>query len=244
MGGARRAPVKHPEAAQAIPQAQSPTVPPVQQPEIQPTEVQQPPPTPEEMPAQPPKVSFTGGQLSIIADNSTLGDVLNAVKKLTGASVDMPGSATNERVAVALGPGTPEVVLQQLFAGSKFDYIILGSPTNPAAVDKIILSQRGTGAIGPANNVAYPPPRQSYQPPPPPDQNDDEVSEQPEPPEAPEQPEQQEQAQPQPTIGPGGEAAAQENNNQPKTPEQLLQELQRMQQQQQQGRPQRGPTPR
>jgi hypothetical protein len=190
------------------------------------------------MPATPPKVTMSGGRLSIIADNSTLGDVLNAVKKVTGASLDLPGAAASERVAVNLGPGEPQQVLQQLFAGSRFDYIILGSPGNSNAVEKIILTARGAAG---ANVAANQPPRNGNQPPPPPDDNagDDETSQQPEPPPQPEE------SQPQ-QIGPGGEAAAQENQQgqQPKSPEQLLQELQRMQQQQQQqGRPAAGAPP-
>jgi hypothetical protein len=184
------------------------------------------------MPATPPKVAMNGGELSIVADNSTLGDVLNAVKRVTGASLEVPGSVGAERIAVNLGPGQPQQVLQQLFAGSRFDYIILGSPSNASAVDKIILTARGAAAGAP-NTAGNQPPREASQPQLSPDQgDDDEASQQPEPP-----PQQQEEAQPQ-QIGPGGEAAAQENNNQPKSPEQLLQELQRMQQQQQ-GRPPR-----
>ncbi len=155
--------------------------------------IPEPPPTPEQMPASPPKVVMSGGQLSIDAENSTLGDVLSAVKTLTGATVEAPNAATNERIAVNLGPGSPQQVLQQLFSGSKFDYIILGSPTNATAVEKIILTNRGaagaSGPIGgaaPVNNVANQMPgRPGFQPPSMPDQNenavDDEVT-QPEPP--------------------------------------------------------------
>lgn len=181
---------------------------------------------------------MSDGQLSITADNSTLGDVLSAVKKLTGATVDAPGVANNERIAVSLGPGNPQQVLQQLFSGSKFDYIILGSPTNASAIEKIILTSRGAGAGGPGGSIASPmnngmnqmQGRGSFQPQPTiPDQNDNAVEDevtQPEPP-----PPQQEEVTPpqqdQQHIGPGGE-----NQQGPKTPEQLLQELQRLQQQQ------------
>jgi len=218
------APVAAP-AAQPAPVAQTPAVPD--------------PPPPEEMPATPPKVVMSNGQLSINADNSTLGDVLSAVKNLTGATVEAPNAANNERVAVSLGPGNPQQVLQELFAGSKFDYIILGSPTSASAIERIILTNRGAGgAGGPGGPLAGPPNsgmnqmpgRAAFQPQPTiPDQNDNAVDEdttQPEPP-----PPQQEEVTPpqqdQQHIGPGGEA-----QQGPKTPEQLLQELQRLQQQQ------------
>jgi hypothetical protein len=180
---------------------------------------------------------MASGRLAIAADNSTLGDVLKAVKNVTGASLEMPGSAASERIAVNLGPGQPQQVLQQLFAGSRFDYIILGSTTNPSAVDKIILTARGATPGGPQSAVNQPP-QNAYQPPPDQGDNDDETAQQPEPPPPP-----QEEPPQQPMVGPGGEAAAQDNNNngQPKTPEQLLQELQ--QRMQQQGRPTRGAPP-
>lgn len=224
--------------------AAKPPIEPVQQAPV----VPQRPPTPEELPATPPRVTMSGGQLSIVAENSTLGDVLTAVKGVTGATLEAPGSFGAQRVVVQLGPGQPQQVLQQLLAGSNFDYIILGSPTNPSGIQKIILTSRGAaGNNAPINNAANQPgaqPRPGYQPP---DMqadtgNVDEEIVQPEPP-------QQEEVTPpsadaqQQQIGPGGEAQQQQG---PKTPEQLLQELQRMQQQQQQqqqqGRPQRGPV--
>src|SRR6266851_5188228 len=51
---------------------------------------QAPPPTPEQGPSSPPEVNYQGGQLVIVARNSTLGDVLTAAKRKTGAAVDMP----------------------------------------------------------------------------------------------------------------------------------------------------------
>src|SRR5690242_8908758 len=51
-----------------------------------------PPPTLEQMPASPPEVTFAGGQLTIAASNSTLADILQAVKAKTGAAMDVPGN--------------------------------------------------------------------------------------------------------------------------------------------------------
>src|SRR6185437_1222182 len=59
--------------------------------------VQAPPPTPEHGPASPPEVTFRNGQLTIVARNSTLSDVLNQVRSKTGASIDMP-APSNDRV--------------------------------------------------------------------------------------------------------------------------------------------------
>jgi hypothetical protein len=203
---------------------------------------------------------MSDGLLSITAENSTLGDVLNGVKGVTGASVDAPPTAANERVVLKLGPGQPHDVLQQLFAGSKFDYIILGSAENPASVEKIILTTRTGGATAANNSGPNQPLNQArgYEPPPPPDVSsdngiDDDTVQADQP---------QEEVSPpaagaqQGQIGPNGQPLpADQNQNQnqnpnqqqgPKTPEQLLQELQRMQQQQQQQQqqnPQRGAVP-
>jgi hypothetical protein len=206
------------------------------------------PVTLELVPATPPHVTMTNGMLSINAENSMLGDVLNQVKAVTGASVEAPTSANAERVVLKLGPGKPQEVLQQLFTGSKFDYIILGSNENPASVQKIILTPRVSGntALAANNRPGPGQPQNVYQPPPPePDMSADNGVEdetvQPEPP--PEEVSPPAAGAQQGQIGPGGQAAAAEQNQNgqqqqqqqgPKTPEQLLQELQRMQQQQQQ----------
>jgi type II secretory pathway component GspD/PulD (secretin) len=237
---------------------------PAQEP-AQPVAIPEPPPTPEHSPASPPQVTMNGGQLSIVAENSTLGDVLSAVRKLTGAGVEVPSAANNERVAVQLGPGNPSQVLQELFAGSKFNYIILGSPDSTTAIQKIILTARtagGASAPGPVNNADnsnYNPYNRvhSQPPPPPPDYQadsgvDDEIT-QPEAPTAEEvtPPADNQQGQ-MPYAGPSGQAQQQQQEPQvipleqigPKTPEQLLQELQRMQQQQQQNQNDQSRPPR
>src|SRR5690348_4572174 len=64
----------------------------------------------EQKPAVPPKVSYQNNQLTIVAGNSTLGDVLRAVKAQTGASIDLPTN-TNARVVANLGPGPARDVL-------------------------------------------------------------------------------------------------------------------------------------
>src|SRR5580658_5695818 len=46
-----------------------------------------PPPSLAQFPATPSQVSFQGGQLTISAQNSTLGDILKAVRALSGATI-------------------------------------------------------------------------------------------------------------------------------------------------------------
>ena len=109
--------------------------------------VPQPPPQPlvpltlEGMPAMPPEVSFRDGQLTIVAENSTLADILRAVRAQTHASVDVPPSAT-ERVVSHFGPGPVRAVLAELLNGSHFNYVLLGSAADPAALDRVILTPK------------------------------------------------------------------------------------------------------
>ncbi|MGD0791681.1 MAG: hypothetical protein ABR920_07900 [Terriglobales bacterium] len=94
----------------------------------------------DQIPATPAKVSYQGGLLTISAQNSTLGEILRDVRKLTGASIDVPpGSGVNERVVTHLGPGAPRDVLAGLLNGSAFNYVMLGSSSDPTAVSSVIL---------------------------------------------------------------------------------------------------------
>src|SRR6266498_542611 len=187
-------------------------------------------PTPEHGPSSPPEVTLRGGQLTIFARNSTLGDVLNAVRTKTGASVDMP-PASNERVVGQFGPGAPRDVMAQLLNGSHYDYVLLGSPSDPGALKKVVLTARASGpeaAPAPQNNQpqAYNNGVQTVpeaEPDPGVDESSNDVQPEPAPQVEQEEPQGEQPPQGQPNGGPVV-----------KTPEQLLRELQQQQQQQQQ----------
>ena len=110
-----------------------------------PPEAPGPPPvrTPEQMPARVPQVLWDGKQLSIKCENSTLSDILTAVRIRTGALIEVPSSAAVERVTTNLGPASAREVLASLLSGSEFDYIIQASETNEAWVGSVILAPRG-----------------------------------------------------------------------------------------------------
>jgi len=194
---------------------------------------------PEQMPASPPEVQFHQGQLTIMASNSTLSDILRAVRDRTGASVDVPGNAT-ERVVGQFGPGPARDVLASLLNGSHFNYVLLGSADNSFALDRVILTSKSSANSQPVETVsASTPQNQAYQAamvaPQPADTDDttDDSADTPDTPDAddqgnPGQGDDQPQQPPNALGQPGGV----------KTPEQLLQELQQRQQQmQQQGNP-------
>lgn len=215
------------------------------------TEIPQTPPlapTLDQLPPTPPQVRYQNGQLTINAQNSTLSQILRAVQAQTGASIDIPGLANSERVAMQIGPGQPRDVLNTLLNGSKFNYVILGVTGDPGAVQKVILTLRQGGPTGVAtaqNN----PGSQSLEA-----EDEGAVAENPEPeyqgpggqqqgppvpgafrhPGIPVQPPNQQQN----VYAPDD----QQQNNGTKSPEQLMQELQQMQQQQQQLQDQLNPA--
>ena len=236
----------NPPAAKPPSQAQAPP---------QPVAPQQPvvPPRPDQMAPVAPQVTYQNGQLSIQAQNSTLSAILSAVRARTGARVEMPADTANDRAAAQLGPGNPRDVLGSLLQGSRYDYIVIGSPTDPDALSELILTPHA-GSIGgaPGNAAANPLPGGSQQVVMPgiaggagqPEINGDEDETAAEPEPVPQPPPPQmvppqgvmgagRPGQPNPGLSPGDETGQQQK---PKTPEQLLLELQRMQQQQQ------GPT--
>jgi len=108
----------------------------------------------DQIPATPAKVSYEGGLLTISAQNSTLGEILRDVRKLTGASIEIPpGASTNERVVTHLGPGAPRDVMAVLLNGSSFNYVMLGSNSDPAAVSSVVLMAKPS-ALGATQTAA------------------------------------------------------------------------------------------
>jgi len=108
------------------------------------------------MPTSPPEVQFHQGKLTIRASNSTLGDILRAVGKETGASVDVPGNAT-ERVVGQFGPGQARDVLASLLNGSHFNYVLVGSAENCFALDRVILTSRSSANDRPVQTASASP---------------------------------------------------------------------------------------
>jgi len=96
------------------------------------------------VPAVAPRVHFSEGKLTIVAHNSTLSDVLKQVREQTGAELDIPPNA-NERVVADLGPGPARQVLADLLNGTHFNYVMVGSTTDPTAIQNIVLTPRTGG---------------------------------------------------------------------------------------------------
>jgi len=191
------------------------------------------------MPAVAPQVTYKDGLLTIVAPNSNLGDILRAVRKLTSADMDIPPNA-NERVVTHLGPGPARDVMADLLNGSKFNYVLLGSPSNSSLLTRVVLVAKTADVANP--NPQTPPPganqSMSFVPP----SQDDTGA-------APDSPEAESTEEPPPDENSVDPSAAEAEQQQPpspdqpgvKTPQQMLQEMQQrqlqMQQQQQFGQP-------
>jgi hypothetical protein len=111
------------------------------------------------IPAVAPEVSYQNGLLTIIAPNSTLGDILRSVRKHTAAEIEVPATAS-ERVVTRLGPGPARVVMAELLNGSRFNYILLGSPEDSNVLVRVVLVAKtgpDTPSADPANKNAAAP---------------------------------------------------------------------------------------
>ena len=185
-----------------------------------------------------PQVSYQNSQLTIVAPNSTLGDILRAVRKQTGAEIEIP--VAPERVVTHLGPGPAREIMAELLNGSRFNYVLLGSPADDALLTRVVLvaktgpdngnppagasvaEQQQVGAVPPGNPVSS-----AQQPAP--DANDAEAAEE--------------------NTDENADQAAAEAEQPPATPEQqgvktpqeMLQEMQQRQLQLQQQQPQGQP---
>jgi hypothetical protein len=127
-------------------------------------------------------VTFHDGLLHVSANRASLSDVLFAVHQRTGAQIAIPAGAEQEKVVGEFGPSPAPEVLARLLNGSKFNFLIMSSSSDPRTVDQVILSPRAEGPLpaqaarpqpapqaGEADNEAAsePPPPPPVRPPPP-----------------------------------------------------------------------------
>lgn len=102
--------------------------------------------TPAQMPPVPPQVSYKNGELTIIAENCSLGDILIAVRRLTGVEIDVPPSASSERMAAKVGPGSTRDVLTTLLGSTNFDFIMQAADDDPNEIQSLLLMPRTRNA--------------------------------------------------------------------------------------------------
>jgi len=131
-----------------VPQAIQPAIPApvaakpaIQQPAIQPPSVQ-----PVAMSALsasgPATVDYSHGQLTVVSERATLGQVLKLVAAKTGGMIDVAPELQNEPVMARLGPGPVREVLTGLLDSPKVDYIIMGTGDGPSGLERIVVRTR------------------------------------------------------------------------------------------------------
>jgi len=119
----------------------------------------------EELPLAPPtpkplEVLFHDGLLSISSDKSSLSEILFAIHQRTGAEIAIPAGAEQEKVMAELGPAPAPEVLAHLLNGTRFNFLILSSATDPHGLDQIILTPRADGPISAPRPQPHPMPQQ------------------------------------------------------------------------------------
>ncbi|HEX6821449.1 MAG TPA: hypothetical protein VF123_05275 [Candidatus Sulfotelmatobacter sp.] len=91
---------------------------------------------------QAPVISWDGKQLTIDAENTSLSEILLAIRSRTGASIEMPPSTSAERVAVHMGPAPVREVISSLLYGTDFNYVIQSSDGDEEGLGKVIITAR------------------------------------------------------------------------------------------------------
>ena len=95
-----------------------------------------------------PKVTYHDGQLTILAENSLLSDILSALHTAMGAEIDLPASASSERIWVQLGPGPARKVLGELLSGTDLNFVIQGSVTDADGIQSVMLTPHSPAGPG------------------------------------------------------------------------------------------------
>lgn len=168
-----------------------------------------------------PRITYRNGLLSVESVNARLVDILNGVRAKAGIQFEGLQSSS-DRVAGKFGPAPAGEVLTNLLEGSRYDYVIIGVPDDPAVVQRVILTPSASAAAAAGSNPAGAQPAQEAN-----GDEDDSPDDDADTTEQTSQTPQTPQTLQQPQVVPG-----QPRGNQgTKTPEELLEELKRMQQQ-------------
>ena len=108
-------------------------------------------PKPADAPATPATVSLESGQLTVKANNSDLGEILQKVASISGMKID--GLEKSARVFGAYGPGNPHDILADLLAGSNYNFMMVGN-TADGAPRRLLLTAKNN--IAPSLDPAGP----------------------------------------------------------------------------------------
>lgn len=185
------------------------------------------PPPPAQRPPHRAEVAYTQGQISVIADNSSLNQILREISRETGMKIT--GGVTDERVYGKYGPSPAADVLATLLEGTGSNMLLLhNDSTTPG---ELVLTPRQGGPTPPNPNA-------------PGFDDDSPVDDAASPPPASQPAEQAPRNRNQPPPGANGAPPASTDQSTPastdtsdpngvKTPQQIYEQLQKLRQQQQ-----------
>jgi len=87
-------------------------------------------------------VHYAQGQLTVSAQNASLGMVLKLISAKTGAVIDLAPELQNEPVIAQIGPSAVREVLTGLLDSPRIDYIIMGTGDAPGSLERIVVRTR------------------------------------------------------------------------------------------------------
>jgi len=95
---------------------------------------------------KPLQITYEDGQLTIVAENSPLSEVMSALRAAMGADIDLPSSVARQRIWVRLGPGPARKILRDLLENTELDYVIQASDTETQGIRSVLLTLRSKTA--------------------------------------------------------------------------------------------------
>jgi len=105
--------------------------------------------TPEQAPPRPAKVSYTSGQLTVSASNSSLDQILRDIARLT--KIRITGGVADQRVFGTYGPASANEILSTLLEGTGTNMLLVqGASGLPS---ELILTPRMGGPTPPKPNA-------------------------------------------------------------------------------------------
>jgi hypothetical protein len=184
-----------------------------------------------ETPSHRATVNYTGGQLSIVATNSSLNQILRDISRTAGITIT--GGVAEERVFGNYGPGTPSEVLNDLLDGTGSNMLFVQGVGGGKS--ELVLTTRTGGPTPPNPNASRfdaedaPPP----QPPPAPTPAAQETHAADNNPPTPSPSDSSTPAPATTNSSSGDSSSSSDQSNGAKTPQQIFDELMKLRQQQQ-----------
>jgi hypothetical protein len=89
-----------------------------------------------------PVVSYQNGQLTIIAENVSLSEIMSLLHSVMGAQTDLPAGSSDERIWARLGPGPARKVLSDLLSNTDLNFVIQGSLKDADGIQTVMLTAR------------------------------------------------------------------------------------------------------